>query len=208
MSGVIVRLEKNGQVFYLEWTLAGCGPGMAMTLEEFEEYYKERFGTEGMQKLPERLARADKTGCSSAVDTREELMKYHYRDDRGHRPILFKELWERYVEGDVCRACTQARTRKEMKVGEEICVYCRMQMYPKPWPEVLGVPDEIGLDGVSLLDIRANPQHPMRSKTRELVQHMYMTRVSQFPERKAVLDVALEEARGELVQEELQEELR
>lgn len=131
MSGVIVRLKKNSRVVYLEWTKVGQGPGMGMTLGAFRAYYQEEYGRYGMERLPERLARADATGTSSHVDTVEDLMKYNYADEFGQREISFEELWERYVEGEVCARCHYATRRSEM--DGDVCSRekCRTGQYDR-----------------------------------------------------------------------------
>lgn len=40
----------------------------ALTLTELETWYREKYGSEGMRQLPERLQRAIATGCSAYPD--------------------------------------------------------------------------------------------------------------------------------------------
>ncbi len=194
----IIRVEKDDKVVYMEWTVIGSGPGMGMMLARFKDYYRDRFGTEGLRTLPERLERADKTNSSSFTHTREDLMRYHYEDEWGHRPISMDELWERYVDGEICAQCGHVRALRDM-TKTDVCVYCVKQITPVGWPEVLGIPEDgIGPHGSRLLDIRADPDHPWRETTWSLVQEMYKGYCGRPEFDQAVLDHALEEARREL----------
>lgn len=65
MPKFIIKLTEKGRDYFLEWSTVVDAPTTnGMQLDEFKEYYQGRYGTEGMKDLPERLARADITGCS------------------------------------------------------------------------------------------------------------------------------------------------
>jgi hypothetical protein len=51
--------------FFMWSTITDAPTTGAMTLPEFEDWYRVRFGSEGMNTLPDRIARAVKNGTSS-----------------------------------------------------------------------------------------------------------------------------------------------
>ena len=73
MGRFIVKQED----FYFEWSAIVDAPvTFGMKLDEFREYYKERYGTEGMEGLQERLDRVGKNGTSSFMsDSAEDEME-------------------------------------------------------------------------------------------------------------------------------------
>lgn len=51
---------------YLEWSTVVDAPvTYGMTLEEFEDYYRQQYGEQGMRGLPDRLARVETKGSSA-----------------------------------------------------------------------------------------------------------------------------------------------
>lgn len=77
---------------YLEWsTVVDAHVTYPMTLDEFREYYKERYGTEGMRDLGDRLGRVETRGTSSFLHKSAEdtvscnsILAYWY----GKEPVL------------------------------------------------------------------------------------------------------------------------
>ena len=68
---------KKG-IFILEWSTEIDAPvTYAMTLEEFNEYYRKKYGDEGMKELPERLERVERTGSSGYNHTLDWLLEYN-----------------------------------------------------------------------------------------------------------------------------------
>ena len=68
MSTYIIKLPCDGIDYYLLWSSIVDAPvTVGMTMDEFMADYKERYGTEGMDGLPARLERVEKTGTSDAV---------------------------------------------------------------------------------------------------------------------------------------------
>lgn len=62
MGRFIVKLEG----YYLEWSEVVDAPTtFGMPLEEFKEYYRERYGEASMDQLEPRLERVEKNGTSS-----------------------------------------------------------------------------------------------------------------------------------------------
>lgn len=66
MGRAIIKLSE----YYLEWsTIVDAPTTFGMKLDEFKKYYRQRYGTEGMKELPERLERVEKKGTSFHEDT-------------------------------------------------------------------------------------------------------------------------------------------
>jgi len=62
MPKFIVKLDE----FYLEWsTIVDAPVSLGMPLSEFKAWYRGKYGSDGMNDLPGRLARVEKTGTSS-----------------------------------------------------------------------------------------------------------------------------------------------
>lgn len=52
--------------WFFEWsTIVDAPTTEAMTREEFEQYYRDEYGRQAMDTLPQRLSRAIETGSSS-----------------------------------------------------------------------------------------------------------------------------------------------
>ena len=70
MGRFLMRLKGREGVYILEWsTIVDAPVTFGMPLAEFEAYYKEQYGANGLRELPERLARLEKYG-TSLVDGR------------------------------------------------------------------------------------------------------------------------------------------
>jgi hypothetical protein len=62
MGRYIIKLDE----YYLEWsTIVDAPVTFGMKREDFEAYYREMYGINGMRDLSKRLERADKKGTSS-----------------------------------------------------------------------------------------------------------------------------------------------
>ncbi|RYD66587.1 MAG: hypothetical protein EOP83_04680 [Verrucomicrobiaceae bacterium] len=56
--------------WFFEWsTVVDAPTTFGMKLDEFKEYYRDHYGSEGMRELGERLDRAITKGTSSFMDT-------------------------------------------------------------------------------------------------------------------------------------------
>lgn len=79
MSRLIVKLTDGNDSFYLEWSSvvdAPVTPGMS--LEDFTEHIRWRYGMEGIKALPERMERVEKYGtCSVYGETATEAMSFN-----------------------------------------------------------------------------------------------------------------------------------
>lgn len=65
MPTYIIKLSDKDRDYYFDWsTIVDAPVSKPMVLDEYKEYYSNKYGTEGMRELPERLARCDKFGYS------------------------------------------------------------------------------------------------------------------------------------------------
>lgn len=99
MPRYIVKLPCDGEDFFLEWSSIVDAPvTYGMTLEEFETYYKEMYGQQGMQNLPERMARVNESGTSDAIsrDPVKEWLEYN-RAGEDESQLTFEEIIDEYV---------------------------------------------------------------------------------------------------------------
>lgn len=59
----IVKFETAAGPRFLEWsTIVDAPVTWGMTREQFEAYYRDRYGSDGMRELPERFARIAECG--------------------------------------------------------------------------------------------------------------------------------------------------
>ncbi len=73
MPRFIVKLNTADQDYYLEWSTVVDAPvTYGMSREEFEQYYAQSYGTEGLRDLPGRMARVEAKGTSSRIDDSAE----------------------------------------------------------------------------------------------------------------------------------------
>lgn len=73
----IIKLydAKTARDYYMEWsTIVQVPITWGMTLDEFYQYYKEKYGTAGMVDLPNRLARTADQGCSIPGAAADDLL--------------------------------------------------------------------------------------------------------------------------------------
>ena len=61
-------IAKLNGLYFLWSTVVDAPVTGGMTLPEFREYYQDRFGTEGMRDLPQRMERVAAKGTSSRLD--------------------------------------------------------------------------------------------------------------------------------------------
>jgi len=101
----ILCIEKDGDVRYIDWSSITDAPyTFGLTRTEFEKYYRERFGCEGMFRLPHRLERAERTGTSSHVgddlETCLHMFNWEWFTGLEHldRGITFEALWHWYCD--------------------------------------------------------------------------------------------------------------
>ena len=72
MSRVILKLDDS----YCEWsTIVDCPVTKLLSEAAFIQHYKEEYGTNGMTGLSARMTAANKTGSSSALDTKQSCIE-------------------------------------------------------------------------------------------------------------------------------------
>jgi hypothetical protein len=66
MPRYIVKLQENDKEWYMEWSTVVDAPvTFGMSLEEFNDYYKEEYGRQGFGDLSQRMERVNQKGTSS-----------------------------------------------------------------------------------------------------------------------------------------------
>jgi hypothetical protein len=71
----ICRFDHDSVRYYFNYsTVVNAPTTWAMTREEYETYYRRKFGPDGMRGLPDRLARADESGSSATKGVDFERM--------------------------------------------------------------------------------------------------------------------------------------
>lgn len=79
--------------WFFEWSTTSDMPeSAAMTREEFEAYYREEFGRNGMEGLPRRLERALKNGTSAHGQTLESLIMINNCGVDDEHPASLEEI--------------------------------------------------------------------------------------------------------------------
>ena len=95
----IVKLERNGETRYMEWSTVVDAPvSDLMDLEAFRKHYRYYYGDHGMSELPERMARVDKFGTSAMnpPESAEALIAFN-RAGPGESCLTVEELWNKYT---------------------------------------------------------------------------------------------------------------
>lgn len=68
MPTYIAKFEHEGTAYYLEWsTIVDAPITFGMTLDEFKQYYRKKYGEQPAIDLSKRLNRVDLRGCSSEI---------------------------------------------------------------------------------------------------------------------------------------------
>ena len=99
MSHILFKLEREGEVRYFEWsTICDAPLTFGMTLEELHDYVRERYGPPGLEELPKRLERVERSGTSALPGplSAEDLLKGN-RAGAGETTIGIDEFWTRFV---------------------------------------------------------------------------------------------------------------
>lgn len=95
MPRYILRLETPAGPRYMEWsTIVDAPLTYGVTLEEFRKQYQERYGTEGLSDLPNRLERADLCGCSNGETAARAIA--HNRAGEGETCLTLEQIVEHY----------------------------------------------------------------------------------------------------------------
>lgn len=101
MPSYIIRMQRGDDVRYLEWSSIVDAPvTYGMTLDEFREHYRERYGTDGLRLLPDRLARVEAKGTSSHVHDSLADHLIVNRAGPGETELTEAEIWDAYCAED------------------------------------------------------------------------------------------------------------
>lgn len=88
----------------MEWSTVVDAPvTYGVTLERFKTYYRERYGTEGIKELPERLERVERTGTSDLIGTLAGLLACNRAGDK-EQELTLEQIVERYCPETVAEA--------------------------------------------------------------------------------------------------------
>ena len=102
MGRSIVKIRDRDQDWYLEWSSVVDAPvTYGMTLDELKAHTKEQYGQQGLDVLPERLARVEATGTSSMMGDRsvEEFIRGN-RAGKGETCLTLAQIGEMYCRGE------------------------------------------------------------------------------------------------------------
>lgn len=101
MGRTIIKLtDSAGADWYLEWSSVSDGPASeGMSRADFEAYYREEYGREGMAKLPARMARVDaKETTALDVGSVFDVLTFN-RAGKGETCLTPAQLIEVYCKG-------------------------------------------------------------------------------------------------------------
>ena len=93
MGRSIVKIDE----YYLEWSSVVDAPvTFGMPLEEFEEYYRARYGIDSLDGLADRMERVEKTGTSSRLDKNLEEFIASNRAGKNETCLTLEEIKDWY----------------------------------------------------------------------------------------------------------------
>lgn len=96
MPKYIIKLNNK----YLEWsTIVDAPTTEGMTLSEFREYYKQRYGTSSMDEFADRMQRVDETGTSSLMGESLDSLISGNRAGEGETTLTKEEIIKQYCGG-------------------------------------------------------------------------------------------------------------
>ncbi len=96
-SYLIVKLEHQGNDYYMEWSQVCDAPaGKGMELNPFTEYCKREHTPELLAILPERMARVERIGTSSINGTTAEELVAGNRAGPDETSLSKDELIRQY----------------------------------------------------------------------------------------------------------------
>ncbi len=103
MPRYIIKMEKDGDERYLEWsTIVDAPVTYGMTYDEFLEYYRDEYGAHAMDDLlgeHGRMRRVQAHGTSARMDDSVLQTIAHNRAGEKETELDFDGIWERYVAG-------------------------------------------------------------------------------------------------------------
>ena len=100
MPSFIVKLHDH----YFEYsTIVDAPVTFGMLLPDFEAYYRERYGSEGMAELPERMARVEHSGTSALGDMSSEKLMSGNKAGSNEANLTLDELYRAYCRREPIR---------------------------------------------------------------------------------------------------------
>jgi hypothetical protein len=100
MGQFIVKLKEH----YLMWsTIVDAPISEGMNLKQLKRWIRSRYGQEGINELPARLARVDKKGTSSFDEESAESTIWLNRAGPEERPMTIVGIYHRYCLGEDMR---------------------------------------------------------------------------------------------------------
>lgn len=98
MGRSIIKIhdDRDNKDYYMEWSSVVDAPvTWGLSLEEFKAHYKERYGTEGMRGLQDRLDEVEERGTSDYSASLNEYYAYN-RAGENESCIDKEGILERY----------------------------------------------------------------------------------------------------------------
>lgn len=101
MGKFIIKMEKDGDERYLEWsTIVDAPVTYGLKYDEFLTYYREEHGRRGMDDLLSefgRMARVQKNGTSEHTSESVHDTISHNRAGDSEKSLTYDEIWQKYV---------------------------------------------------------------------------------------------------------------
>ena len=96
MPTYICKFQDGDNCYYLEWsTIVDAPVTSGMSLEEFQNYYKENYGTKGLEDLPFRLHRVEERGTSNPYESLDSLISFN-RAGENESYLTKEEIIQKY----------------------------------------------------------------------------------------------------------------
>jgi hypothetical protein len=104
--GLIVKLrdDKTNTDYWMEWsTICDAPLTHGFSLAFFIKYYKEKYGTNGMEDLPDRLERVERYGCSDRLDPENSLRSLiaSNRAGKNEARLTLEEILDQYCRSKI-----------------------------------------------------------------------------------------------------------
>lgn len=97
MGRCIIKLTEGKRSWYLEWsTIVDAPITYGMSLSQFQRHIKDRYGSEGLNELPARLARVEEHGTSAHCDASEVDTAWLNRAGKGETRLTYTEMVKMY----------------------------------------------------------------------------------------------------------------
>jgi len=103
MPRYLIKMEKDGEQRYLEWsTIVDAPVTYGMTYDELLEYYRDEYGAHSMDDLVGergRMSRVMEKGTSEHMAESVEQTIFPNRAGDDESELTYDEIWEKYVAG-------------------------------------------------------------------------------------------------------------